>query len=389
MSRRQGYIEERSPGHWLVRYSVNEPGGRRRFSTTIKGTKRDAERELRRRLDAIDQGAHVDPTRMTVGEWLARWLDAARAEISPKTHERYAEIVKYHLAATLGPLPLAKLAPMHIADCYASLASGGRRDGKSGGLSAQTRRHVHRVLHTALARAVEQQLLARNPAEAFRRRLPKVERAPMTTLTPEQSRQLLSAVRHSHIYWPVLLSISTGMRRGEVLALRWRDIDLDHGAVRVVQSLEQTRGGLRFKTPKSGKTRPVALPAHTVAELRRLKVEQAQALLRLGVRQDATTLVCCRADSEPLQPQSLTHEFPRFLARLGPEFPKIGFHSLRHTHASQLLTAGVHPKVVQERLGHATIGITLDTYSHLIETMQSDAAAKIDEITFGHNLGHK
>jgi hypothetical protein len=153
MSRRQGHIEERSPGHWLIRYSVTEAGGRRRFSTTIKGTRKEAEKELRRRLDALDEATHVDPNRITVREWLTRWLDTVRAEIAPKTHERYGEIVNHYLSPALGALQLAKLAPVHIQKCYSDLAEGGRRDGKPGALSPQTRRHIHRVLHAALARA--------------------------------------------------------------------------------------------------------------------------------------------------------------------------------------------------------------------------------------------
>jgi integrase len=384
MSRREGHITERSSGRWLIRYYGDEG---RRYAITIRGTRKDAERELRQRLNTLDSGTHVDPTRMTTGEWLTRWLATVSEQISPKTRERYGELVNHFLIPALGALPIAKLAPTHIKDCYTALGSGGRRDGKPGGLSRQTRRHIHRVLHIALACAVEDQVVARNCASGIR--LPQVERATMTTLSPEQSRQLLDALRHSHIYWPALLAISTGMRRGEVLALRWQNVDLERGSIRVVESLEQTRAGLRFKPPKSGKTRAVTLPGYTVAELRRLKREQAESLLRLGVRQGGATLLCARADGEPLQPQSLTHEFPRFLDRLGPDFPKITFHGLRHTHASQLLTAAVHPKVVQERLGHAKISITLDTYSHLVETMQEDAAAKIDELTFGHGFGHK
>jgi integrase len=122
----------------------------------------------------------------------------------------------------------------------------------------------------------------------------------------------------------------------------------------------------------------VTLPAFAVEELRRWKAEQAERLLNLGNQQTGNTLICARADGEPLQPQSLTHEFPRFLARLGPDFPRVRFHDLRHTHATQLLLAGVHPKIAQERLGHSTIATTMDIYGHVSDTMQEDAAAKID-----------
>jgi integrase len=199
----------------------------------------------------------------------------------------------------------------------------------------------------------------------------------MATLTPEQSARLLDAVRHSHVYWPVLISLATGAQRGETLALRWRNVDLDRGTVRIVESLEQTKAGLRFKSPKTDRTRAVTLPGFAVEELRRRKREQAEDLLALGVRQTENTLVCARRDAEPLQPQPLTHEFPRFLSRLR-DFPRVRFHDLRHSHATQLLLAGVHPKVAQERLGHSTISTTLDLYSHVTATMQEDAAGRLD-----------
>jgi integrase len=376
-----GHIRQRSPDAWEIRYTLGtDPatGKRRTATATVRGNRKDADRELRRLLRTIDTGEHVDPNRLTVREWLATWLAAVRQEVAPRTAERYGEIVNHFVVPALGNLPLAKLAPVHIQDAYTALADGGRRDKKPGGLAPRTRRHIHRILSSALARAVEQQLLARNPAEVFRRRLPKVERKEMIVLSPEQSMRLLDAVRHSRIFWPVLLALATGARRGEVLALRWRNVDLDGGTVRIVESLEQTKGGIRFKAPKTDRARAVTLPAFAIDELRRLRREQAEALLQLGVRQTGATLLCARADGEPLQPQSLTHEFPRFLVRLGVDFPRVRFHDLRHSHATQLLLAGVHPKVAQERLGHSTISTTLDLYSHVSPTMQEDAAARID-----------
>jgi integrase len=376
-----GHIRQRSPNSWELRYSLGtDPAtGKRRIATsTVKGNRRAAEKELRRLLRTLDTGEHVDPTRMTVREWLTAWLAAAREEVSPKSHERYSEIVENYLAPELGALPIVKLAPAHIGVVYAKWATEGRRDGKPGGLSPRTRRHIHRILKAALGRAVEQQVLARNPADAFRKRLPKVERREMVTLTAEQSARLLNAIKHTRVYRPVLIALATGMRRGEVLAVRWRNIDLERAAVRVVESLEQTKGGtLRFKAPKTERMRAITLPAYAVEELRRLKREQAEELLALGIRQSCETLVCARADGEPHQPRSLTHEFTYFIRRL-KDFPRVRFHDLRHSHATQLLLAGVHPKVAQERLGHSTISTTLDLYSHVTETMQEDAATELD-----------
>ena len=182
-----------------------------------------------------------------------------------------------------------------------------------------------RILKSALTRAVEQQALARNPADALKR-LPKVERKPIAALTVEQSQKLLTEIKHTTTYWPVMLALATGLRRGELLALRWRNVDLDHGTIRVVQSLEQTKAGLRFKSTKSDKGRGVALPAFAIAELRRHKQAQAEALLALGVRQSGDTLVCGRVDGEPKQPASLTHEFTYLVGRIRG-FPRIRFHA--------------------------------------------------------------
>ena len=167
------------------------------------------------------------------------------------------------------------------------------------------------------------------------------------------------------------------MRRGEILAVRWKNVDLELGALRVMESLEQTRAGIRFKVPKSGRHRAITLPDYAVEELRRLKRLQAEALLALGVRQTDDTLLCCRGDGEPHQPLSLTYEFARFVGRM-KDMPRVRFHDLRHSHATQLLAGGVHPKVASERLGHASVGITLDLYSHVTDTMQSEAALKLD-----------
>lgn len=379
--RRTGHIRERSPGAFELRYSLGtDPatGRRRMVTTTVRGTRKDADKELRRLLRSLDTGEHVDPNRITLREWLATWLDVTRHEVAAKSLERYAEIVANYLVPALGNLQLSKLAPVHIQEAYNALGVGGRRDGKTGALSPRTRRHIHRILSSALARAVEQQLIPRNPCDVFKKRLPKVERREMATLSADQSAQLLDAVRHSHIYWPVLIALATGARRGEVLAIRWRNVDLDRGLIRVVESLEQTKAGIRFKSPKTERARAITLPTFAVEELRRLKRQQAEGLLTLGVRQTGDTLVCARRDGEPLQPQSLTHEFPRFLGRLGADFPRVRFHDLRHSHATQLLLAGIHPKVAQERLGHSTISTTLDLYSHVTATMQEDAADRLD-----------
>jgi integrase len=326
----------------------------------------------------VDEAAHIDPTRITIRQWLQTWLGDIAAEVSPKTHERYQQIVENFLLPELGGVMLTKLTPADIATAYGKWQSEGRLDGKAGGLAPRTRRHIHRILRSALARAVEQHRIATNPADAFKNRLPKVERKEMHTLTAEQSGALLTAIKRTRLYWPCMLALSTGMRRGEILALRWKNIDLDRGVVRVVESLEETKKfGLRFKSTKTERGHAITLPKFAVAELRRLRKEQAENLLLLGVRQTGETLAIARGDGEPYTPNTVTQKFALAAKRV-TGIPPVRFHDLRHSHATQLLLAGVHPKVCQERLGHASISTTLDLYSHVTATMQEDAADRLD-----------
>lgn len=386
---RKGHIRERSPGRWELRYSLGtDPAtGKRKIATaTIRGKRQDAERELRRLLYSVDTGEHVNHSRITLREWLRTWLDTIRDDVSPGTLAFYRHTADRFLIPALGNLPLAKLSPAQIQGGYTALAAKGRKDGRAGGLSPQTRRHIHRVLSTSLARAVELQMLHRNPCDALRRRLPKVERHELNVLSPEQAALLLDAIRPYRIYWSVLIALATGARRGEILALRWRNVDLGAGTIRIERSLEHTTdGGLRFKTPKSGRSRAIVLPAKATEELHRLKRERAEELLKLGLRLDGDALVCARADGEPMLPTSLTHEFAKIAGSV-PGVPRVRFHDLRHSHATQLLGAGVHPKVAQERLGHASIGITMDLYSHASETMQAEAAQRLDQLWEGAKI---
>jgi integrase len=191
-------------------------------------------------LRTVDTGEHVDPSRMTVGDWLELWTQTTKAEVSPKSHERYAEIVRCYLKPALGTIALQRLTPSDIQKAYNNFNRNLDRNP-----SPRTRRHIHRILKSALARAVEQQALPRNPADALKR-LPKVEVEPITVLTVEQSKHLLKTISHTTTYWPTLIALSTGMRRGEVLALRWKNVDLEQGTVRVVESLEETKAGIRF-----------------------------------------------------------------------------------------------------------------------------------------------
>jgi integrase len=301
--------------------------------------------------------------------------------VSPRSHERYAEIARKNLVPLLGTTVLAKLQPAAISSTYAKALASGRRDGK-GGLAPRTVHHMHRILRQALQQAVRWQILARNPADAVKP--PRVERRKVVTLSADQAAQLLHGLAHSRIYWPTLIALATGMRRGEIAALRWQAIDLERGILQVLETVEQTKAGVRFKPPKNNKTRAITLPAFAATELCRWKRQQAEELLRLGVRQTGATLICGRFDGEVHSPLALTYEFARFIRKM-PDLPPVRFHDLRHSHATQLLTDKIHPKVAQERLGHSSISVTLDLYSHVIGSLQDEAADRIDA-TLGRAL---
>jgi integrase len=379
----KGHIRERSPGRWAIVLEIRDPetGRRKRKWHNFVGTKRAAQIECSRLISELSGGAYVEPTRTTLAEFLDRWLDHIKTQVSPRSHERYVEIARKNIAPLLGSTTLAKLQPVAISTAYAKALTSGRRDGK-GGLAPRTVHHMHRILRQALQQAVRWQILARNPADAVKP--PRVERRKGTTLSADQAAQLLGALTHSRIYWPTLIALATGMRRGEISALRWQAIDLERGTLQVVETIEQTKTSLRFKPPKNGKTRAITLPAFAVAELRRWKTEQAQELLRLGIRQAASTLVCGRIDGEVHSPLALTYEFARFIRQM-PDLPQVRFHDLRHSHATQLLSTGIHPKIAQERLGHSSISVTLDLYSHVVESMQDEAASRVDA-TLGRAL---
>jgi integrase len=221
------------------------------------------------------------------------------------------------------------------------------------------------------------EMLVRNPAEAVD--APKVgHTTTMQTYNLAQTAELIETARGKRIFVPTILAVLCGLRRGEIAALRWGNVDLASCQLAVVQSAEQTRAGVRYKEPKSGRARTVALSGTVVAELKAYRIQQAQELLMVGKRLSDEDFVVAQADGLPLQPHSLGQEWVRFLAK-NTNLPRIRLHDLRHAHATHLLASGVHPKVASERLGHSKVGITLDLYSHVLPNMQTDAAALVDE----------
>jgi integrase len=369
----RGHIRERSPGSWAIILEQRDAatGKRKRKWHSFKGTKRQAQVECARLISEMNGGTYLEPSKTTLAAFLNHWLDHIKAQVSPRTHERYGEIVRKNIIPGLGAILLNKLRPAQISAAYSEALVSGRRDGK-GGLAPTTVVYMHRLLKQALGQAVRWELLSRNAADAVDP--PKVERGSLTTYDMTQTVELLEALRGARLRLPVLLGVMCGLRRGEIVALRWCHIDLAAGKISVMESAEQTASGVRYKPPKSGRSRTVALSAMVISELRRHRLAQAEELLHLGARQSDATFVYTRQDGEPMQPRSLSQMWSTIRTTL----PRIRFHDLRHAHATHMLGAGVHPKVASERLGHSRVGITLDLYSHVLPGMQEDAAARVD-----------
>ena len=372
----KGHIRERSPGHWYAVIDLRDAatGKRKRKWHRVKAKgKREAQAECAALITAVKTGTYIEPAKVTLAAFVDTWLADVKSRVSPRTHERYVELLRKNVAPELGEVLMKDLRPAQISKIYAdALTSGRRKDGK--GLSRRTVLHVHRVLSQALAQAVKWEMIGRNPCDAVE--APKPTPAPMKTYDMEQTAELLEDLRGTRLFPAVLLAVLCGLRRGEICALKWGQVDLTAGSTAVIQSAEQTRAGVRYKEPKSGRSRTVALSSFVIAELKAHRVRQAQELLRIGVRVTDDTFVYAREDGLPLRPHTLTHDWDRKITKT--RLPQLRFHDLRHAHATHMLASGVHPKVASERLGHSKIGMTLDLYSHVLPNMQEDAVAKVD-----------
>jgi integrase len=341
--------------------------GKRRQVFRDAPTKKEARVILQRLLRELDDGSFVEPSATTLAEYLPSWLeDVARHRVSARTLDRYRSIVKCHLVPGLGGIKLSSLSPAMVQRCYSHLIDEG--------LSAATVQKIHAVLHSSLKHAVRMRLISRNAADDLA--LPKIRRAEITALSDEQVGRLLAAAEGTPVAVPLLCLLTLGVRRGELLGLQWGDIDFEAGQVSVRRTLEESSAGVILKEPKTVRgSRTLALPQVTAEALREHRKAQLEMRLRGGPGFNAGELVFPKADGEPWRPSTFAAACRRVFKRAGLT---CRLHDLRHTMATMLLRQGVHPKVVQERLGHANVSITLDIYSHVAPNMQQAAAEKID-----------
>ena len=384
MAQQKDGIRRRGKMSWQVRIprGLDENGRPRKDEYTVRGTRDDASAFRIEKLHELNQNTYVDPSQLTVKMFLEdHWLKNCEArDLSPSTLRGYRGVVDRYIIPAIGKTKLQRLTTGDVQRMYDKASLSGRVRGEGEGLSGRTVFHIHRILSTALNFAVDLRYVQTNVAGSARP--PKPEEKEMHALDVSEVEKALEALKT----WPdrrlraiVLLATFTGLRRGELLALRWKDVDLEGGTVTVARSAQHVKGqGIVFRKPKTSKSRrTIALPQTAVDALTAHAAAQADEMLLVDEGYVDQDLVFANPDGSPHKPDTVSLAFRRFRLAQGLE---VRFHDLRHTHATLMLKAKVPLKVVSQRLGHSTAKLTLDTYMHVLEGMDTEAAASFEDL---------
>lgn len=364
----EGSIRKRKDGRWEGRYTAgHDPETGKAIYKNVLGR---SQAEVKEKLkQAIGETQALDITKAgkyTVGEWMEVWFqDYAKIKVRPSSHQTYQGYIQNHIRPNIGDIPLEKLTSLDLQKFYKKLLTQGRVDrveakGQPKGLSAKTVRNIHQILSSALKLAQEQRLILSNPAEGCA--LPRVEHQEMKTLTTVQLASFFREARESGVFELYYLELATGLRRGELLGLKWEDIDLERGDLRVRRQVSRINGEVveaPLKTKNAYRTLPLAEDTVSVLKEQRRKVGNSP-------------WVFPSPNGGPISPDSVLHMLHRVLKRAG--LPKVRFHDLRHTFATLALQNGVDVKTVSGMLGHFSAGFTLDTYAHITRAAQRQAA---------------
>lgn len=376
----EGAAYKRPNGRWAGRLTVGrdpETGKLKRvsFSGRTKGEVLDKMAKARTELQS---GTFIQPTKTTVGEWLDIWLqEYKRPDLRPTTWDSYAFMIRKHLKPTIGHILLKDLRPETLQRLY--------NEKRETGLSARTVRYIHAVAYGALKQAVKNNLIPRNVTEATTR--PKEEKKEIRPLSQDEVRQFLSSIEEDRLQSAFLLALGTGLRLGELLALRWEDVDLKPGNLTVRRGLcrvyDQEDGErktkLIFQESKTARSRrTIPIPANVLIALKKHKVCQNEERLFVGEAYEDQGLMFCTPLGSPIDPRNMARHFDGLLKKAG--LPHIRFHDLRHTFATLMLELGQSPKTVQEILGHSTISTTLDTYTHVGMDLKAQAMEKMNDV---------
>jgi integrase len=365
----EGTITRRKNGGWMAQYTVYTAEGRKR-KTLYGNTRQEVAAKLANALSDREGGLVFDAGNLTVGEYLDRWLShSVRDTVRQKTYERYESIVRVHLGPALGRIKLKALTPDHVRGLY--------REKLDSGLSPRSVLHIHRTLSKALKQAANDGLIPRNAAASVKPPQPRKEE--MQPLSRDQVRAFLDTIRGDRMEALYVLAVTAGLRQGELLALKWKDVDLEgeYPTLQVRRSLSETRGRRSFEAPKSGRGRYLRLSRRAVVALRAHRKRQLEERMQKAGLWEEHGLIFPSEVGTPMSGRNLYRAFKIRVKRAA--LPQtLRFHDLRHTCATLLLRQGVNPKFVQELLGHADISLTLNTYSHVLPDMGDAAAGGMD-----------
>jgi len=354
----EGTLYQRPDGTWRAMVNLGWQDGKRVRRSVSGTTRREVVEKLREARRAMDAGLQPVSDRLTVAAYLEDWLEATRDNVRPATWQRYRGIVRTHHISRIGRIPLSKLTPGDVERLLRDMEG-----------SPRTRHHARAVLRTALARAVAHGLILRNPAALASP--PRVAHREIESWDATQVRTFLDAIRGHRLEALFTVAVTTGLRQGELLGLRWSDVDLSGGTLTVRHALQRVEGRLQLVETKTAKSRrTVPLPE---LALRALRTVQEGPIIG--------THLFTTPSGSPLYGTAVYRDFLDVIAAAG--LPRIRFHSLRHTAASLLLAQGAHPRVVMEMLGHSTIALTMNTYSHVIPALERDAADRMNAILIG------
>jgi integrase len=373
----RGSIQQRSKGSWRIRYDgpLAESRKRLQVTETVRGTRKDAERVLRERLQTVEKGGYIPNQSETVAEFMQRWLETyARSNTTLRTQQGYCGYVKRYIDPAIGNILIQSLTANHVQKLYSDLLEKG--------LSATTVVQLHRIFKEALSHAVRWGILARNVAEGTTP--PRSQRKPMQMWDVPTIQRFIEASQESRYRGLYQFAILTGMRRSEMTGLRWDNVDLANAKVSVVETLQRITGrGLIVGQPKTARSRrSIALSPEAVKLMKSIRDYQLSQQLLMGDEWQVTNYVFTRLNGRPVIPDDISEDFQSVIRKAG--LPHLTLHGLRHAHATILLSAGVHPKVVSERLGHSSIAVTMDTYSHVLPGLQEAAAAAVDQCLASH-----
>ena len=364
----EGSFYRRKDGRWVGQYLVYTDKGPK-YKYIYGKTRQGVAEKLTKAMADRDGGLVFDAGAITLSEYLGRWLDdSVRDTVRQRTFERYESIVRVHLVPALGHIKLKSLTPVHVRGLY--------RRKLDSRLAPRTVQYMHTTLHKALKQAVNDGLIPRNVTEAVK--APRPTKKEVQTLSPSEAQTFLEAIQGDRLEALYILALTSGMREGELLGLRWEDVNLPAGTLSVRRTLSITRQGYIFEPPKNRKGRNIKLTAPAVGALKGHRAAQNEERLKLGSLWEDHGLVFPNQTGKPVHPWILMTSFKKILKKAGLS-ESIRLHDLRHTTATLLLGKGTHPKIVQELLGHTTISITLDTYSHVLPTMQDEAVANMED----------